>query len=95
MIDEFLASLTNLPHLDNCESLIGLITCKEIEDAIQKLNVGKSPGLDGLTTNFYKTFAKLLLPVLEEVYKTIFQNGQLSFTQCLAIIALIFKKGEP
>ena len=94
MIDEFLSSLTDLPHLDNCESLIGPITCKEIEDAIHKLNVGKSPGSDGLTTTFYKTFTEFLLPVLEEVYKSIFQVGQLSFTQRLAIIALIFKKGE-
>ncbi len=95
MIDEFLASLTSLPHLDSCESLTGPITCKEIEDAIYKLNVGRSPSSDGLTTTFYKTFAELLSPVLEEVYKSIFQNGQLSFTQHLAIIALIFKKGEP
>ncbi len=94
MIDEFLASLTDLPYLDNCKSLIGPITCKEIEDAIHKLNVGKSPGSDGLTTIFYKTFAEFLSPILEEVYKSIFQTGQLSFTQYLAIIALIFKKGE-
>ena len=44
MIDKFLASLTSLPHLDSCESLISPITCKEIKDAIYKLNVGKSPG---------------------------------------------------
>ena len=94
MIDKFLSSLTDLPHLDNCESLIGPITCKEIEDAIHKLNMGKSPGSDSLTTIFYKIFAEFLSPVLEEVYKSIFQVGQLSFTQCLAIIALIFKKGE-
>lgn len=94
-IDTFLQSLADLPHLDHADTLNGPITCREIETAIQKLNLGKSPSSDGLTTAFYKNFAELLSPILEEVFKGIFQNGHLSFTQRLAIIALIFKKGEP
>ena len=93
-IDTFLSSLSGLPHLNNADSLNGPITCKEIEEAISKLNIGKSPGSDGLTAAFYRNFAELLSPILEEVFKEIFQNKHLSFTQCLAIIALIFKKGE-
>ncbi len=94
-INTFLCSLTDLPQLYYSETMIGPISCKEIEDVIHKLNAGKLPGSDGLTTEFYKTFAELLLPILEEVFKMIFEDRQLSFTQCLAIIALIFKKGEP
>ncbi len=86
--------MSGLPHLNNADSLNGPITYKEIEEAISKLNIGKSPGSDGLTAAFYRNFAELLSPILEEVFKEIFQNQHLSFTQCLAIIALIFKKGE-
>lgn len=46
-------------HLEN------QITSLEIETAIQQMKSGKAPGLDGLTTEFYKTFKTELTPYIE------------------------------
>ncbi len=89
----FLSKL-HLPNVESTESLIGPITYKEVEAAIKKLCPGKSPGSDGLTASFYKHFAELLSPVLEVVFNRIFDEKSLTFSQWLAIIILLFKKGD-
>lgn len=38
------------------------ITTDEIRRAIEQLTVGKSPGIDGLTAEFYKCFSKQVVP---------------------------------
>ncbi len=92
---DFLATL-DLPKLEvDMSYLLGPITYKEVESAIKKLCNGKSPGSNGLTAEFYKHFEELLSPVLEAVFNGIFENKSLSFSQCLAIIILLFKKGDP
>ncbi len=54
-IQTFLSSITSLPKLSGCtDKLVGPITEKEVEKAIKRLQVGKAPGSDGLTADFYK-----------------------------------------
>lgn len=48
---------------------------EEIETAIVQLNNGKSPGGDGLTSEFYKVFKDTLTPILKEVYEEIYERG--------------------
>lgn len=48
---------------------------KEIEEAINQLHSGKSPGMDGLTNEFYKKFKAKLVPVLKQVYNERFDMG--------------------
>ncbi len=93
---DILAFLSNLhlPKVESTKSLVGPITYKEVEAVIKKLCPGKSPGSDGLTASFYKHFAELLSPVLEVVFNKIFDEKSLTFSQHLAIIILLFKKGD-
>lgn len=44
----------------------------EIDLAMRQLTTGKSPGIDVLTNEFYKSFREMLVPVLKEVYDEIF-----------------------
>ncbi len=92
-ISEFLDSLS-LSKVNNLSQLIGDITEQEVASAINRLNNGKAPGLDGLMAEFYKHFATFLSPLLAEVFNSAFKLKKLSATQCLAIIVLLFKKGD-
>lgn len=55
----------------------------------------KSPGTDGLPSEFYKAVFDLIGPDLVQLYSTIFDEGLLSETQRTAVITLIPKKGDP
>ncbi len=66
----------------------------EVEIAIKKLHSGKTPGSDGLTSEFYKHFCQDTSAILCDVFNAILDHGELSPTQKLAIIILLFKKGH-
>ena len=61
---------------------------------IKKLRPNKSPGCNGLTTEFYQHFMHELASILCEVFNKIFEDENLTDTQKIAIIVLIFKKGD-
>ena len=61
-LEDYFKTLPVVNKLDNdaklkCE---GLITYSECEKALSKMKTNKAPGLDGITTEFYKTFWPLL-----------------------------------
>ena len=70
------------------ESLEGLLTKHECKKAPDKLATGKSPGVDGLTSEFYKAFweqtSHLNLDSLNEAHK----KGELTLSQNRGIIRL-------
>ncbi len=74
--------------------MVGPITEEEVLTAITYLRPGKSPGSDGLTAEFYKHFADLLVPILTKVFNECFGQSALTTSQRLAIIILLFKKGD-
>ena len=57
-----------------------------------KMKMGKCPGTDGLTTEFYKAFWAELLPYYRESLVFSFQAGELSLEQKRGIVTLIPKK---
>ena len=84
----------NIPSLSNnskmtCERLL---TCAECFEALKKFPNGKTPGNDGLTAEFYKTFWNLLGQQLTESLNYSFEHGELSTSQKQATIKLIDKK---
>ena len=76
---------------DSCE---GLLTFEECREALNGMDTGKSPGIDGLMAEFYLAFWAVLGSDLVEVLNFGYQNGQLSVSQRRGLLSLIFKKGE-
>ena len=72
----------------------GPIAEGELRKAVQSMENNKSPGLDGLTANFYKKFWGLLSKNLTIVFNYAYENGQLSTSQRRGVISLLFKKGD-
>ena len=93
-IDQLLNKLT-IPELkDDLSGLTKRITALEVETTIKKLCPSKAPGLDGLTADFYTRFSNTLCDILTAVFNDIYDQKQLTFSQCLAIIILLFKKDD-
>ena len=63
-MERFLAKF-NLPRLNQEEIMNNPITSAEIEAMIKNLPKNKSPGPDGFTREFYRTFKEELMPVLK------------------------------
>ena len=67
---------------------------EEIEIAIKLLNNESSPGTDGLTAEFYKSFQKLIIPDLKEVFNNALLKGILPRSMREAIVKLLHKKKD-
>jgi len=65
----------------------------EIQRAIKETKENKSPGIDGIPNEFYKTFTQHLTPILLETFNHILFNKQMSTTQKTGAITLIHKSG--
>lgn len=70
-------------------------TVDDIVQVINSLPADKAPGLDGLTTAFYKCYATLLAPHLMEMYQESLQNGSLPPTTREAVILMLLKHDKP
>ena len=71
---------------------VGQITEQEVLTCIGKLNSRSSPGVDGITSNFYKVFRKDIAPLLTHVYNKCTLGGQLTEGFELSVLKLIPKK---
>ena len=60
----------------------------------KKMKIGKSPGNDGLTVEFYRTFWKELRDPLTKALRESITVGELSPSQKQSVIRLIPKKGK-
>lgn len=59
--------------MDQMQLLDQSISRMEVENAIERLKINKSPGLDGLMAEFYKTFPEqLMIPHLLELFASPF-----------------------
>ncbi|CAG2235175.1 unnamed protein product [Mytilus edulis] len=68
------------------------ITFNEIAEALSSMSKNKSPGSDGLTTEFYCTFYDSLREILYKVFNAVYDEGILSRSMRSGVISLIFKK---
>ena len=95
-IDNYLQTIDNEKILNDEEKLFcdKFPSLEECTDAVMNLKSKKSPGLDGLTNEFYKTYWNDLKILFYDMLKQIFDNKEMSFSQRLAVMSLIFKKGD-
>ena len=92
--DSFL--IDELPRLNDNDREVceGYITEEELREAVISMENDRSPGIDGLTTNFYKHFWPLIAKSITQVYNYAFRVGNLTVSQRRGIISLLFKKGD-
>uniref|UniRef100_A0A670K308 Reverse transcriptase domain-containing protein n=1 Tax=Podarcis muralis TaxID=64176 RepID=A0A670K308_PODMU len=91
-IDQFLKSngLQKFPQ-ENKVLLNSKISEQEVEGAIQNMQLGKSPGPDGLTSKYYRTLKDYLIQPLKEVCNEIMEGKKAPETWKEAYITLIPK----
>ncbi|XP_044124841.1 complement factor B-like [Bufo gargarizans] len=75
-IDEFLKEIS-LPSLSNIQSraLNTEISALEVLEAIKYLKPNKSPGPDGLTNEYYKSYSSILTPYLTRTFNFLATQG--------------------
>ncbi len=88
------------PKLSNVQqsSCEGLINEKELYDAIGSFQNGKTPGLDGIPVEVYRTFFKEIKDPLLACYNFSFEVGHQSNSQKEGLISLLLKhdaEGQP
>lgn len=88
--------LSDLPKITDADSkqLDQDLTLEELTTSVKLLRNGKSPGIDGLPAEFYKTFWNLLGPDVLEVFKSSCEDGLLPLSCRRAILTLLPKKGD-
>ena len=78
---------------ENFEILNKEIEIPDIFNAIKKMKTNSSPGPDGIITEFYQEYFNLIKDDLLELYLTSYTDRQLAYSQYLALIILLYKKG--
>lgn len=67
---------------------------EELENTLQTMKLGKTPGLDDLPLEFYRVFKMELLPYLEQLMDYCNKEGVIPPSWREARLVLIFKEGK-
>ncbi|CAM5113272.1 unnamed protein product [Natator depressus] len=70
------------------------LTLAEFSEALRRMPTNKSPGMDGLTVEFYRAFWDILGPDLVTVWAESLQGGVLPPSCRQAVLALLPKRGD-
>ena len=94
-VSDFLSSL-DLPTIgtEQNKTMTQDITDEEINKAISRLKTGKMPGADGYPVAWYKTFRKILVPILKKCFNDVLRGGETPLSWRQAIISVIPKPGK-
>ncbi|GBG68210.1 hypothetical protein CBR_g2762 [Chara braunii] len=70
------------------------VTLEELTQTVKTMAQGKSPGVDGLTVEFYSANWGVFGPLLVELYNEVLVGGRLGKGMTHRVITLLFKKGD-
>ncbi|CAM2105190.1 unnamed protein product [Caretta caretta] len=70
------------------------LTLAEFSEALRHMPTNKSPGMDGLTVEFYRVVSDILGPDIVTVWAESLQSGVLPLSCRRAVLALLPKKGD-
>ncbi len=90
-VDEVLDTLSATLKKEDTNMCDRDISIEEIKEAIKQTKPNKSPGSDGLTHEFYKTFIEVLTPILWELYKNMEERGEVPESMSLGVISILYK----
>lgn len=93
--DFFLGATNQNKKLSNesREFLDSPLNATEISKALKKMQNNKSPGPDGIIVELYKLYWNVIGDDLYDVLINGLENKQLAYSQYLAVIILLYKKG--
>jgi len=91
----FLNTQINTLTSENTTELGEEINKKELLTSIKSLKHGKTPGLDGLSIEFYVEFLKAIRTPLTNALNYAYTTGNTTHAFTKSVIALIYKKGDP
>lgn len=90
---DFFSDLPQVSEEVNAE-ISGALSMGEMYKALQGMESGKAPGIDGLPVDFYKSFWSELGEDLLEVLNESLAEGQLPLSCRRAVLTLLPKKGD-
>jgi hypothetical protein len=93
LLDDISIDLPKLSENDMIKTN-GSITETEALKALKTLSNGKTPGIDGLTTDFYKFFWNNIKSLVLQSINYAYKKGEMSKDQKLGIISLSPKKNK-
>ena len=74
--------------------LDGLFTVDELSEAVRQLKSGKSPRLDGIAIELYRSFWHICKDDFMKMANTVLSEGTLSVSQQTGVIRLLHKQGS-
>ena len=92
-IEKYLETIKNPVLTDeDANSCEGDITEAELTLALNNMKLNKAPGIDGLTTEFYREFWPDIKELICKSINESFREGILGYSQRKGVMTLIFKK---
>lgn len=94
-IIEYLSNIDVLEiNADDRKMLNKFPSYEECKDAVFQMKKDKSPGFDGISSEFYQMFWSDIGPLFYAALEEIYDQEELTSTQKLSIVSLLFKKDE-
>ena len=96
LIQEFRSYLVDFPRLGAAEaaSCEGVVTEREVRDALKQVGLNKSPGLDGLPYEVYLRMSHMFVPILTDMFNHWFAQGAIPGSVTKGVITLLKKGGR-
>lgn len=88
-------SLLHIPTFTTIEMLDSIVSIEEVNQALHKLAVKKSPGPDGITNEFLKNLPVSGREWLVEIYNTFLENESVPIDWATSLTVMLYKKGIP
>lgn len=76
---------------EQCDKIISI---EELDNIVKNSKVNKAPGLDGLTSEYYKTFWPQIRHLVYNMIIESFEEGEMPDSMKKAVVTLIHKKGN-
>lgn len=92
-VEQLLDGLPQLGRKDKAK-LERSLSLQELSKAVQQQSTGKTPGLDGLTPEFFKFFWSIIGQDLHAVFLESFESKILPLSCRRAVVTLLPKKGD-